>query len=155
MLSHKDYYQVIEKTPLTSVDIYFVYKKSIWLGWRANNPGKDHWFTPGCRGYKNEPIKELIKRVAYTECGLTIDPDDCNLIDVYDHIYENNFKDDTFGTHYVNAAYFYKVSDGQVLRMRCDQQHSYFTWMECEEALADEKVHPFVKKTIKDLVKIL
>ena len=26
MLSHKDYYQVIEKTPLTSVDIYFVYK---------------------------------------------------------------------------------------------------------------------------------
>jgi colanic acid biosynthesis protein WcaH len=155
MLSHKDFYDVIKQTPLTSVDIYFLYKNELLLGLRNNEPAKNYWFTPGCKGYKNETQYNLIERVSKTECGLSINPEKCKLINVYDHLYDNNFKDNKFGTHYLNIAYIYEVNAKERLTLNCNQdnQHSRYVWTDINDAYNHDMVHNNVKKTIKDIVK--
>ena len=146
-LCHDDYYDVIRKTQLVSTDIYFFYKKSLFLGKRTNEPAKGWLFTPGCRAYKNETLSQTCTRLAKEELGLTILPSKCMFIGVYDHLYSNNFRDEKFGTHYVNIAYTYELSDEEKKQIKIDKQHSSVEWVPISKVLSDPRIHNLVKKT--------
>ena len=150
MLSKKDYLKVIEKTTLTSVDIIFFYKNKILLGYRNNEPAKNYWFTPGSRTYKMEKIDDAIKRVANNECNIDISNLDYKLVGVYDHIYDNNFDNNNFSTHYIVSAYLIKLESLPDLKK--DSQHSQFMWASIEEIKNNSKIHLNVKRYIPDLL---
>ena len=152
MQSVETYYQIIEMTTLTSVDRGIINNNKILLGLRNNEPAKGYLFTPGCRTFKYEKLDDAIKRVAKTELNLDIEPSRAKHIGVYDHIYSNNFKDNEFGTHYVNVAYRVDLLDSELDLIKPDEQHEVFQWYKLENALEDEKVHPYVKIFIRNLL---
>ena len=113
MLSREKYYDVISQTTLTSIDLILYFNGKILLGYRKNNPAKNFWFTPGNRTGKMETIKQGFERLIENELGLDkniIPFEKSKLLGVYDHIHNNNFKDNTFGTHYVVSCFLYKLS---------------------------------------------
>ena len=160
MLNPEKYYDIIKHTPLTSIDIFFTNKNKFLVGKRNNNPAKGYLFTPGCRTYKNETLSEGIVRVANTEVGIIIDPNKCKLIGVYDHIYEDNFMDKEIGTHYVNSAYHYNISDEEISKIKTDDQHDIFILVDIDEAIdknseLHKQIHKYVINTLKDYKKII
>lgn len=152
MLSRQAYYNIIQQTTLTSIDLFFVNGNRILLGRRLNEPAKNYWFTPGCRTYKYETQRQGIQRVAKQEVGLNIDPNLAKFIGVYDHIYINNFMDNSFGTHYVNSAYMYLLSDAEYETIQKDEQHDSLLMMSIDEVLRNENVHLFVRNTLNDMI---
>ena len=153
MQSAEEYYQIIKMTTLTSVDLAIINNNKILLGLRINEPAKGYLFTPGCRTFKYEKLDDAIMRVAKTELNLDIESSRAKHIGVYDHIYTNNFKDNKFGTHYVNIAYRVDLLDSELELIKPDEQHEKFEWYELEKAVDDVKVHPYVKNFIKDINK--
>lgn len=152
MLNTKNYLDVIEKTSLTSVDLIIEYNNKILLGFRNNNPAKNYWFTPGCRTYKMETQKEALVRLAKTELNFNLNAENCKLLGVYDHIYDNNFNNDNFGTHYVNMCYYLKVNSE--IFFKKDNQHENFKWFTLKELKESKNVHDFVKLFIPDYKRI-
>jgi|SaaInlStandDraft_7_1057024.scaffolds.fasta_scaffold26928_2 colanic acid biosynthesis protein WcaH len=149
MLSTNDYYNIIKETTLSSVDLFIIKDNKLLVCERENDPAKGYLFTPGCRTYKNETLKECGYRVAKSELNLDIDIDKLILIGVYDHIYENNFIDSTFGTHYVNTAYLYILNSDNT-NILLDHQHSNFKWV--NDVLNHDNIHSLVKTTYKDII---
>jgi len=154
MQSPEKYYQIIKDTTLTSIDIYFIKDNKVLVGKRNNNPAKGYLFTPGCRTFKGEIQTEGLKRVAKKELGIDINPLDCKLIGVYDHIYENNFIDDLTKTHYVDVAYLYNISDKELSSINLDDQHDSFSLIDIDEALENKLVHNYVKLALVDIKKL-
>jgi len=142
-LDKSTYYDIIKLTTLTSIDLIFIYNYKILVGLRNNNPAKGTYFVPGCRTGKNELITDGIIRVAKEEVGLDIDPNNAQLLGVFDHIYNNNFKDNTFGTHYIVSAYLIELDIEPVLLK--DNQHSCLNWLTFEELINMESVHQYTK----------
>ena len=151
-LDHESYYDVIQKTQLVSADIYFVLHNRLLVGKRNNSPAKNLLFTPGCRAFKNETLKSTCIRVALEELCIQIDYSRCSQIGVFDHIYPDNFRDSKFGTHYVNIAYAYPMRSIEKTNIRFDAQHSFFSWIPCDEVLAHKSIHPYVKQSFKTAV---
>lgn len=154
MQSHDKYYEIIRDTTLTSIDIYFVKDQQVLVGKRNNNPAKGYLFTPGCRTFKGEIQTDGLKRVAKKELGLNINPLDCKLIGVYDHIYQNNFRDDLTTTHYVDVAYLYKISEKELNSITLDDQHDNFSMIDIDKALENTLVHDYVKLALVDIKKL-
>ena len=151
-LNHDTYYKIIEHTQLVSTDIFFIHKNRLLLGKRVNEPAKGWLFTPGCRAYKNETLDETCIRLAKEEIGITILAKDCKFLGVYDHIYTNNFKDNKFGTHYVNMAYMYMLSDEQKNNIKSDNQHDSLHWIHISKINSHKNIHKLVKKTFSDVM---
>ena len=151
-LDHKTYYEVIKHTQLVSTDIYFFHNSKLFLGKRVNEPAKGWLFTPGCRVYKNETLDETCVRLGKEELGINISAKDCTFLGVYDHIYANNFKDNKFGTHYVNIAYMYMLSDEQKDNIKTDDQHTHVEWVHVSNINSHNQIHDLVKKTFSDIV---
>ena len=152
-LDKSTYYDIIKLTTLTSIDLIFIYNNKVLVGLRNNNPAKGTYFVPGCRTGKNELIKDGIIRVAKEEVGLNIDPNNAQLLGVFDHIYNNNFKDDTFGTHYIVSAYLIKLDVDPVLLK--DNQHSCLNWLTFQELKNMESVHRYTKNYLPYIIKLL
>jgi len=150
-LDKSTYYDIIKLTTLTSIDLIFIYNDKILVGLRNNNPAKGTFFVPGCRTGKNELIKDGIIRVAKEEVGLDINPNNAQLLGVFDHIYNNNFKDDTFETHYVVSAYLIKL-DIEPLLLK-DNQHSCLNWLTFQEFKNMESVHQYTKNYLPYIIK--
>ena len=155
MLSHQDYLKVIEKSTLTAVDVIFYYNNKILLGLRNNNPAKGYFFTPGVRTRKLETLSMGIIRVGKMELDIDIEPDEAILIGVYDHIYENNFSNNKFGTHYVVNAYLMNLTKNQVEQINSDQQHSELKWISLDKINDEPKVHQLVKNYLPNIIKNL
>ena len=153
MQSHDEYYDIIKKTTLTSIDIYFIKNNKVLVGKRNNNPAKNFLFTPGCRTFKCEKQMEGLKRVAKKELGLSINPKKCKLIGIYDHIYQNNFRDDKTKTHYVDVAYSYEINNDELNNITLDDQHDNYIMVDINKALENNLIHDYVKITLKDLLK--
>ena len=153
MLSQDQYFDVLRVTPLTSIDLFLFHNNKLWLGKRTNEPAKGTFFTPGCKGHKYESQEQLAKRVAESELGITINFNKCKLIGVYDHTYYNNFRDASVGTHYVNCAYIYKLSDNDISSITLDHQHIEYIWLSIEDAISQPDVHNHVKITLYDIAK--
>ena len=148
MLSQKDLYDVIEKTTLTSVDLLIICNNQVLLGKRKNNPAKGYLFNPGAKTFKFETQDTAIRRIAKTECGLVVD--NYQYVGVYDHIYNNNFQDEKVKTHCVSNCY--KIILSHKVFAQPDNQHELFYWVNIDDALEREDVHPYVKLFLKDLI---
>jgi colanic acid biosynthesis protein WcaH len=149
MLSEKEYLDVIERTTLTAVDLIFLYNNKILLGYRNNHPAKGFWFTPGGRTGKMEKNEDALIRVALNECGINLSKEDYQLLGVYDHIYENNFSNQDFGTHYVVSAFLIELKNFPDLKH--DSQHSEFIWEDINNVESNPNIHPNVKRYIPDI----
>ena len=153
MLKKEQYLDVIEKTTLTSVDLIIMKNNCILMGLRKNNPAKNYYFTPGVRTYKNENQLEAIKRVGKSELGIDINPENVKLVGVYDHIYDNNFDNNNFGTHYVVTAYLHKIKNN--IKIELDDQHDEIKWINIDNMINDNTVHQYVKNYYKNLKKLI
>jgi len=151
-LDLKDYLNVIEKTTLTSIDLVIVYDNKILMGYRNNDPARNYWFVPGCRTRKNETQQQGIQRVANSELGIDIDTDTnkLKLLGVYDHLYDCNFKNDDFGTHYVVAAYVIILE--QKPTITGDDQHEKLDWFSINKIEEDDNIHQYTKNYVKPVL---
>ena len=146
MLSHKDLYDVVKKTTLSSVDLLFVSNGCVLLGKRTNNPARGYLFNPGGKVYKMETQKKAIQRLAKAECGIVVD--EYKHLGVYDHIYDTNFKNDNVKTHYVSNCYLIHLPDK--VEVQGDTQHSCLQWVDIQTAITREDCHPYVKLFLVD-----
>lgn len=154
MLSQKEYYKVIEKTTLVSVDLLCIYEKKVLLGKRNNEPAKGYLFNPGSRVYKYETQNDAIVRVGKNELGIDLSNKNVILLGSYDHIYNNNFIDNSFGTHYLTNAYVVYLEKEDVEQIQPDSQHEILEWYDINESLVNNLVHPYVKWFLLDLYNI-
>lgn len=156
MLSREKYYDIISQTTLTAVDLILYYNGKILLGYRKNQPAKNYWFTPGNRTGKMETLQQGFERLVQTELGLDkkiVPFEKAKLAGVYDHIYNNNFKDDAFGTHYVVTCFLYKL-DKKVI-ISGDRQHAGLKWFSLEEVKEKKDIHKYVKNYLPNVNKLL
>lgn len=138
-----EYLNIIKNTNLISVDlIIFDEEKRVLVGKRKNNPEINKFFVPGSRVYKSEKIIDAIPRICNFELGITLK--NPKLKGVYEHIYDNNFENNDFGTNYVVFAYEYKCKEKELL-IKGDDQHSIYSWFTVPEIMAIEGVHQYVK----------
>lgn len=153
MLKTEKYLDIIKHTTLTAVDLILIKDNRVLVGLRKNQPAKNMWFTPGVRTYKYETQNDALKRVAGSELGIKINPQNKKLLGVYDHTYNLNFQNDNFGTHYIVNAYLFKMDSNQEIKI--DPQHEEFKWMTLEEIEYNHSVHIYVKKYLGQIKKFL
>ena len=148
--SEQDFLEIIDRTPLVSIDLIIENMDGkILLGKRNNKPAQDYWFVPGGRIRKNETLDKAIKRISKTELGFEISMPQVNLIGAYDHIYDDNFlATEGINTHYVALGHHYKIKDD--IHITTDTQHNEITWLSIEELLTRSDVHKNTKAYFLD-----
>jgi colanic acid biosynthesis protein WcaH len=152
MLNKEDFYSVVEKTPLVSVDFIIKNNGKILLGHRNNNPARGTYFTPGGVIFKDERVIDAISRVLWDELGIEYDLITSNIEfnGVFNHMYPNNFKDESFGTHYVCLSYIINLElpiEEYGISIS-DSQHDDIEWRGTEAIINANDVHPLVKEMI-------
>ena len=141
-LGREEFLEVVERTPLVSIDL--IVRRSdgrVLLGKRTNEPAKGYWFVPGGRIRKNERLADAFRRICEAELGRSFAITDAKFLGVFEHLYHTNFagKPGT-GTHYVVLAYELHA-DGLPGTLPADQ-HGEFDWFEVRRILGLEAVHP-------------
>jgi colanic acid biosynthesis protein WcaH len=149
-LGDAEFLEVIEKTPLVSVDLVMLAPGSrVLCGLRANEPAKDYWFVPGGRIRKGERIEEAFERIARSELG------DCEItfsnakpIGIFEHFYDSNFLEvKGISTHYVSLGF--RIALNQEPTVSADGQHTQLKWLQVGDALGDARVHDYTKELIR------
>jgi len=145
MLSCKDLAEVVRNAPLVSIDLIIENPQGqVLVGMRNNEPAKGMWFVPGGRILKNERISEAFERIMKNELALDIPYSQAEFFGVFEHLYPTNFaRLDGFGTHYVVLSHWIKLKGAQ--QINPDNQHSDMKWLDKQEILTNEKVHPNTK----------
>jgi len=143
--SDKEFLNIIDKTPLVSIDLIIENPQGkILLGKRCNKPAQGYWFVPGGRIQKNETLEQAIRRISKTELGFEISLNQVELIGAFDHIYDDNFANaENINTHYVALGHRYKASHD--LNITIDTQHNEIDWLSIEELLNRDDVHQNTK----------
>ena len=110
--------QIVEHSPLVSVDLVVEHGNGVLLGKRKNEPAKGEWFIPGGVVRKGESLQEAVQRVAREEigCGVSIR----TRLGVYEHFYDVSEYGDV-SKHYVPVAFVVEPEDDSV---EADSQHS-------------------------------
>jgi colanic acid biosynthesis protein WcaH len=137
------YLQIIDATPLVSVDLLIENSEGKFLfGKRKNKPAQGTWFIPGGRVYKNEKILDAVNRVLKDETKL-----ECphpRFMGVYEHIYDDNFMGiEHVNTHYIALGFSIKIGDDSALSL--DEQHLDWLWLSEKEMLTTPNIHPYSK----------
>ncbi|MEP4053476.1 MAG: GDP-mannose mannosyl hydrolase [Litorimonas sp.] len=149
-LSNEDFAQVIQATPLVSID--FVIRNpggECLLGLRKNEPAKGFWFNLGGRILKNETIENAQARIFHEETGLQLERDTLKFLSVSDHIYQTNvFRNPNFGTHYVCVTYEITLDSSAI--PKTDAQHCSYQWRSEEKILIADDVHENTKLAFRD-----
>jgi colanic acid biosynthesis protein WcaH len=144
-LSPDDYHTATRLTQIVSVDLVVRGNQQILVGRRSNKPAQGTWFVPGGRVYKGERIREAIARISKDELGFVMDPSNLEFLGVYEHVYPDNFRDDTHGTHYVVMAFTGVVDQKNVDPEVFASQHKEMRWMGRDDLLRDPLVHDYTK----------
>lgn len=152
-LQPDDYYKVIKTTTLTSIDIVPMFENRILVGLRQNSPAKGFWFVPGSRTGKGELLDIAIRRITKNEMGVEFSKERMHHLGCYDHVYRDNFRDDTFGTHYVVNSFLLPLNEEEVRMIKHDEQHSSFKWVSLDEVENDDTIHMNVKNYIPEIIK--
>lgn len=140
LLPSKTYLDIIKNTPLVSIDLIISDDSNrIMLGRRINEPASGLLFVPGGRILKNESMSEAITRIANTE--LRTDVTEVEFHGVYEHIYDNNYFNKLFSTHYVVIALTCKYVSHPIIL----DQHDEIIWLSIDDILERNDVHQFVK----------
>ncbi|WP_201352017.1 GDP-mannose mannosyl hydrolase [Hydrogenimonas urashimensis] len=131
---------VVEHTPLVSIDLILVREGRVLLGRRKNPPAKGYWFTLGGRVFKNERIREAIRRIMREETGREVIGEQ-TFIGVFEHLYDDGIFENV-STHYINLAYRIAVEEMGTLPT---DQHEAYRWFTLKELMESPEVHPYVK----------
>jgi len=100
---------------------------------RNNEPGKDLWFTPGGRIFKDEKLEDTVKRVLPEETGLQ--PTNITQISTMSHIWPT--------AHTVTTYFKVEVNSDKV---KLDEQHRGYRWINTME----DDLHPYLVEMIKN-----
>jgi colanic acid biosynthesis protein WcaH len=140
---------IIAFTLLVSIDLIVQNpKQEILLGKRVNKPAQGFWFVPGGRIYKNETIRNAIKRISQTEIGVDLSDHDPGLPGATEHMYNDNFLNQPdVSTHYVVLVFVIELENE--IMYSPDDQHSGMKWWTVEELLSDNTVHPNIWEYFK------
>ncbi len=150
MLDYHSFLNVVDSTPLVSVDLLIVRGgREVLLGLRNNRPAQGSWFAPGGRILKNETIQSALIRIADKELGFNGEIAGAELTPtfhgVYEHMYEDCFAGDIgVSTHYVVLAYKIDVPSDFELPI-ADEQHAELKWWSIQSALEADSVHQYTK----------
>lgn len=144
MLPLDSFSQVVESTPLISIDLVVESEnKKILLGKRNNRPAKGYWFVPGGRVYKNENLIDAFSRLLRDELGLSSETIKSDFLGVYQHFYNDSFVSEAISTHYIVLAY--RISLPTILDDLPCEQHSEYRWFDKQHILLNDKVHKHSK----------
>lgn len=144
-LSKQRFSQVIESTPLVSIDLVIEDENGqVLLGERLNRPAQGFWFVPGGRIFKGEKLDDAFARLTFEELGHELNLSQAALLGPYTHLYDDNVFGNEFSTHYVAIAYKLTVARTQ-LNLPRDVQHSNYCWYDKDELLTSDKVHIHTK----------
>ena len=145
MITDKKFLEIIDSTPLVSIDLILEDREGkVLLGKRVNRPAQGYWFVPGGRIRKNEKLADAFKRISSNELGLTLLITDAQLLGAFDHIYNDNcFGEEGINTHYVVLGY--KINAQDRFDIVADSQHTEFKWWSRHDLLNDPDVHQNTK----------
>ena len=141
-LSSDDYDTMLRAMPIVSVDLIVNNERGrVLLGKRRNRPAAGHWFVPGGRLFKGEDIDAAVRRISRQETGQELAH--VRTLGVYHQRYPDNFRDGSYGCHYVTfAVSVVATGSGE---MSGDDQHEEFRWWDVEELMASRDVHEVAK----------
>lgn len=144
-LSPDQLIQAIRLTPLVSIDLIVRDPQgAVLAGLRTNRPAQNCWFVPGGRICKDERLADAFRRISRSELGVNLDIREATFKGVYEHLYEDNFKNDPgVSTHYVVLAF--EVRLAEPLPELPEEQHESFRWFPVEELLRNPDVHDNTK----------
>ena len=140
-LGREEFLEVVERTPLVSIDLIVRRENGeVLLGRRTNEPAKDCWFVPGGRIHKNETIADAFRRISQDELGRAFMAEDAKFVGVFEHFYPTNFGEKAgFGTHYVVLAY--ELAAKELPEKLPAEQHGEFRWFTPDVIRSTESVH--------------
>jgi len=145
MHSNQHWLEVIQRTPLVSIDLILRDEQGrVLLGLRSNRPAQNTWFVPGGVIRKNETLDQAYARIAKTELGLELSREQAHFRGVYQHFYEDNFAGEPdIPTHYVVLAYELTVPNLQPNGPL--DQHRDLRLFTVQQTLDDPAVHSNTK----------
>ena len=149
MLSSDNYHKAGKLTQFVSIDLIIKHQNKYLLGMRTNNPAKGFLFVPGSKTFKGNKLVDEIARITKFELGKELGIERTKFIGVFDHIYDTNFKDDSYGTHYICNSVLIECVDSteaELFEREIKQkQHSYAVWLTREEIILSSEVHKFTE----------
>lgn len=135
---------IVAFTPLVSIDLVICNSQNqALLGLRNNRPAQGYWFAPGGRICKDETFDVAFQRLTFEELGFNYNIDDATFIGHYQHLYQDNFSEDNFSTHYVVLGYL--IEEDIDLNKLPLEQHRNYQWWNIDELLNSPKVHDNTK----------
>jgi colanic acid biosynthesis protein WcaH len=140
-LAREEFLEVVERTPLVSIDLIIRRADGrVLLGRRTNEPAKGCWFVPGGRIRKNERLAEAFRRICEGELGKPLAMSDAKFLGVFEHLYPTNFAEKPgIGTHYVVLAY--ELNAYELPEKLPADQHGEFDWLDVQRILETDGVH--------------
>ena len=149
-LNREDMAELVRLAPLISIDLIIENPQGqILVGMRNNEPAKGTYFVPGGRILKDETIAQAFKRIIKAELGIDADHKNAEFLGAFDHMYDTNFAQiPGLGTHYVVLAHKTKLEDN--IDILSDDQHSELLWLDKDEILSNDKVHPNTKAYFRE-----
>jgi colanic acid biosynthesis protein WcaH len=142
--------------PLPCIDFVVINENDeVLVGKRLNRPAQGWFFVPGGRIRKNETRNEAIKRLTLSELGTEFEESDMKWLGVYDHIYNDNFFGDEFGTHCIALVYILRHVKNDAFHSyhQALKQHSDLKWVPLFDVFDDDEIHSYTKKYIMDILK--
>lgn len=152
--------EVVERTPLVSIDLVVTNARSeVLLGWRNNKPAQHCWFVPGGVVRKGETLQQAFERLLWVELGVQVKLARTGFFaGVYEHHYPDNFAGtEGVGTHYVVLAH--RLNAEQHLPALSDlnglpqDQHNNYQWMPVAELFSNPQVHDHTKAYFQEQAK--
>lgn len=149
ILNHDDFFEVVRRTPLVSIDlIVWNSQRQVLLGWRKNEPAKGCWFVPGGRVCKEERLADAFCRICRAEMGLFLEITGARFRGVFEHLYMTNFSGKPgVGTHYIVLGYELTLST--VPEILPAVQHDEYRWFDVDDILSLPEVHEYTKAYFK------
>jgi len=140
-LAREEFLQIVERTPLVSIDLIVRRDDGcVLLGRRTNEPAKGCWFVPGGRIRKNERLADAFRRICEAELGKPLAIGEARFLGVFEHLYPTNFAEKPgIGTHYVVLAYELNAHD--LPETLPADQHGEFDWLDVPRILESDAVH--------------
>lgn len=140
-LNKSEFTEVIDRTPLVSIDLVVENERGeILFGLRQNRPAKNYWFVPGGRVLKNETLDAAFLRLTLNELGCELSRSQARLLDMYEHFYDDSVMGDKPSTHYVVAGYHLKVHQ-KSLALPLGDQHNEYKWCAKSTVKEDSTIH--------------
>ena len=116
------YRKIISSVPILTVDALIQNKRGNYLLVKRNNkPLKGQWFVSGGRVYKNETLKNAIRRKVREELGLKVIW--AKPIGYYEDFYKSNAFNLKEGVHTVSVVFKVKTRD---LNVRLSHESSNY-----------------------------